>query len=235
MTTPHLYTETQPAGGVPIKMWTRGVPVEASALRQLTSPSSCAASAMFDSGQCSRIPDAPAFRSRQTEPPLTPICASLAATKPLAPRTKSGPALAGYGAIAMADALKRTVSTQPAQRWQSLNSVRDAELSDHTRFTIESGVKAFFAEPHCPWQRGTNQNRNGLLRLYGPKGIDLSRWSTHEIDAVAQPLNNRPRKTLVWQAQAEALNDPLKYAAEPGIAPTDRIRPGSQCDPHSDC
>lgn len=90
----------------------------------------------------------------------------------LTPRTKNGPALAGYGAITMANALKQTVTTLPAQLWQSLTRDRGKELSDQARFTIESGVKVFFADPHSPWQRGTNENTNGLLRQYFPKGND---------------------------------------------------------------
>lgn len=131
----------------------------------------------------------------------------------LTPRTKNGPALAGYGAITMANALKKTVSTMPTQLWQSLTWDRGKELSDHARFTIESGVKVFFADPHSPWQRGTNENTNGLLRQYFPKGTDLSRWDVRELQAVANSLNSRPRKTLDWRTPAEALNDYLKSAA----------------------
>ena len=129
------------------------------------------------------------------------------------PRTKNGPALAGYGATTMANALKKTVTTMPTQLWQSLTWDRGKELSDHVRFTIESGVKVFFADPHSPWQRGTNENTNGLLRQYFPKGTDLSRWDVRELQAVANALNSRPRKTLHWRTPAEALNDYLKSAA----------------------
>jgi IS30 family transposase len=131
----------------------------------------------------------------------------------LTPRTKNGPALAGYGAITMANALKKTVSTMPTQLWQSLTWDRGKELSDHARFTIESGVKVFFADPHSPWQRGTNENTNGLLRQYFPKGTDLSRWDVRELQAVTNALNSRPRKTFDWRTPAEALNDYLKSAA----------------------
>ena len=128
------------------------------------------------------------------------------------PRVKNGPALAGYGAITMANALQRTVTKLPSHLWQSLTWDRGKELSDHARFTIESGVKVFFADPHSPWQRGTNENTNGLLRQYFPKGTDLSRWSEQELQAVALTLNNRPRKTLGWKTPAEALNDYLESA-----------------------
>jgi IS30 family transposase len=138
----------------------------------------------------------------------------------LTPRTKNGPPLAGYGAVTMANALKRTVATLPGQLCQSLTWDRGKELSDHARFTIESGVKVFFADPHSPWQRGTNENTNGLLRQYFPKGTDLCRWGEQELRAVATTLNNRPRKTLGWRTPAEALNDYLKSAAQPGVATT---------------
>ncbi|WP_084669785.1 IS30 family transposase [Duganella zoogloeoides] len=130
----------------------------------------------------------------------------------LVPRMKNGPALAGYGAVTMANALKNTVTDMPALLWQSLTWDRGKELSDHARFTVESGVKVFFADPHSPWQRGTNENTNGLLRQYFPKGTDLSRWSAHEIQAVANALNSRPRKTLGWKTPAEALDEYLKSA-----------------------
>lgn len=138
----------------------------------------------------------------------------------LAPRTKNGPPLAGYGAVTMATALKKTVTQLPAELWRSLTWDRGKELSDHARFTIEAGVKVFFADPHSPWQRGTNENTNGLLRQYFPKGTDLSRWSAREIGAVAHALNTRPRKTLGWKTPAETLNEYLKSVHQPGVATT---------------
>ncbi|ACA93356.1 MULTISPECIES: IS30 family transposase [Burkholderia cepacia complex] len=138
----------------------------------------------------------------------------------LIPRTKNGPALAGYGAVTMANALKKTVTDMPALLWRSLTWDRGKELSDHARFTVESGVQVFFADPHSPWQRGTNENTNGLLRQYFPKGTDLSRWSAQEIQAVAHTLNTRPRKTLGWKTPAEALNEHLKSAQQSRVATT---------------
>lgn len=138
----------------------------------------------------------------------------------LIPRTKNGPALAGYGAVTMANALKKAVTSLPAQLWQSLTWDRGKELSDHVRFTIESGVKVFFADPHSPWQRGTNENTNGLLRQYFPKGTDLSRWSEEELQAVAHTLNTRPRKTLGWMTPVEALNEYLQSVQQPCVATT---------------
>jgi IS30 family transposase len=136
------------------------------------------------------------------------------------PRTKNGPPLAGYGAITMANALKKTVTDLPAELWQSLTWDRGKELSDHVRFTVESGVKVFFADPRSPWQRGTNENTNGLLRQYFPKGTDLSRWSAREIQAVAFTLNTRPRKTLGWKTPAEALSEHMKSIQQPSVATT---------------
>ena len=138
----------------------------------------------------------------------------------LIPRKKNGPALVGYGAVAMANALKDTVKALPARLWRSLTWDRGKELSDHARFTIESGVKVFFAAPRSPWQRGTNENTNGLLRQYFPKGTDLSRWSAQEIQAVAHALNTRPRKTLGWKTPAETLNEYLKSVQQPSVATT---------------
>ena len=81
-------------------------------------------------------------------------------------------------------------------------------------------MRVFFADRHSPWQRGTNENTNGLLRQYFPKGTDLCRWSEHELQAVAITLNNRPRKTLGWKTPAEALDAFLKSGVQPGVATT---------------
>ena len=134
---------------------------------------------------------------------------------------KNGPALAGYGAITMKNALANTMSRLPAQVTRSLTWDRGKEMSAHAKFTVETGIPVFFADPQAPWQRGTNENTNGLLRQYFPKGTDLSCWSAEEIEAVAHTLNTRPRKSLSWKTPAEALNEHLLLLQQAGVASTD--------------
>ncbi|MER9445846.1 IS30 family transposase [Mesorhizobium sp. M0340] len=126
-----------------------------------------------------------------------------------APRTKNGPALARHGAEAMRDAITRTIITLPEELRRSLTWDQGAEMAQHDRLTIDAGVQVYFCDPQSPWQRGTNENTNGLLRQYFPKGTDLSIHSADEIAAVAAALNARPRKTLGWKTPAEALDELL--------------------------
>jgi len=134
--------------------------------------------------------------------------------------TKNGPPLGGYGAIAMKDALAATMTTLPEQLRRTLTWDRGKELSQHAQFKIETGTAVYFADPHSPWQRGTNENHNGLLRQYFPKGTDLSRWSAEEMLAVEAALNTRPRKTLEWKTPAEALHEHLRSVHQGGVATT---------------
>lgn len=136
------------------------------------------------------------------------------------PRTKNGPALAGYGAVTMKNALVTTVGALPASIRRSLTWDRGKELSSHAAFTAETGTPVFFADPRSPWQRGTNENTNGLLRQYFPKGTDLARWSADEVQAVADVLNNRPRKVLGWRTPAEVFEEQLQLVNQASVART---------------
>ena len=120
----------------------------------------------------------------------------------------------------MKNALASTMTTLPEQLRRSLTWDRGKELSQHAAFKIETGIPVYFADPQSPWQRGTNENTNGLLRQYFPTGTDLSRWAADEIEAVATALNSRPRKTLGWKTPAEALNQHLHSLQQAGVATT---------------
>ena len=135
-----------------------------------------------------------------------------------APPVKNGPALSGYGAVAMNAALAASISHLPGQLRQTLTWDRGKELSGHAQLTLDTGTKVFFADPHSPWQRPSNENTNGLLRQYFPKGTDLSRWSAEDLQAVALALNNRPRKTLGWRTPAEVFDEQLRLLQQPGVA-----------------
>jgi IS30 family transposase len=134
-------------------------------------------------------------------------------------RPKNGPALAGHGAEAVRDAITRTITTLPEALRRSLTWDQGAEMTEHPRLRIDIGLQVYFCDPHSPWQRGTNENTNGLLRQYFPKGTDLAAHSADDLAAVAAALNARPRKTLGWRTPAEALGAALR-SAQTGVATT---------------
>jgi IS30 family transposase len=127
-------------------------------------------------------------------------------------RVKNGPALAGHGAEAVRDAIARAIGTLPEQLRRSLTWDQGAEMAQHARLRIDTGLEVYFCDPRSPWQRGTNENTNGLLRQYFPKGTNLGAHSATDLAAVALALNTRPRKTLGWRTPAEALDEFLRSA-----------------------
>jgi IS30 family transposase len=136
------------------------------------------------------------------------------------PRDKHGPALAGHGAEAVRDAITQAMASFPEQLRRSLTWDQGTEMSSHEQLSIDTGLKVYFCDPQSPWQRGTNENTNGLLRQYFPKGTDLSVHGPTDLQAVAFALNTRPRKTLGWHTPAEALNDVLRSANRSRVATT---------------
>ncbi|ESY51190.1 integrase [Mesorhizobium sp. LNJC372A00] len=141
-----------------------------------------------------------------------------------APRSRNGPALAGHGAEAVRDAITRTIATLPTELRRSLTWDQGAEMAQHAALKIDSGIQVYFCDPQSPWQRGTNENTNGLLRQYFPKGTDLSAHSAATIAAVAATLNARPRKALGWKTPAEALDQWLMKRETDPVATTVSIR-----------
>ena len=130
-----------------------------------------------------------------------------------APRVKNGPALTGHGAEAVRDAIAEAIGALPEQLRRSLTWNQGAEMAHHAKLRIDTGLEVYFCDPQSPWQRGSNENTNGLLRQYFPKGTDLARHSPDDLAAVAAALNTRPRKTLDWKTPAEVLDEHLAAAA----------------------
>lgn len=124
----------------------------------------------------------------------------------------------GHGADAMQQAMITKISDLPDILRRTLTWDQGHEMANHIQIAAATGLDIYFCDPHSPWQRGSNENTNGLLRQYFPKGTDLSRWGAGFLDFVATELNNRPRKRLDWRTPAEALDQLL--VDQPGVAKT---------------
>jgi IS30 family transposase len=119
----------------------------------------------------------------------------------------------GHTAEAVRVALAKKIRHLPTELRRSLTWDQGHEMAEHARFTIDTGVQVYFCDPKSPWQRGSNENTNGLLRQYLPKTTDLSKVSTAELNAIARSLNGRPRQTLEWRSPSEAFNEAVAMTA----------------------
>jgi transposase, IS30 family len=119
----------------------------------------------------------------------------------------------GHNAEVVREAIAKRIVTLPTELRRSLTWDQGGEMGQHLRFTVDTGVQVYFCDPHSPWQRGSNENTNGLLRQYFPKGHDISGFTQDQLNAVARQLNGRPRQTLGWRTPSEVLTDAVATIA----------------------
>ena len=116
----------------------------------------------------------------------------------------------GHRAELVADALAAAITTLPQQLTRSLTWDQGHEMAEHARFTVDTGIAVYFCDPKSPWQRGSNENTNGLLRQYLPRQVSMRDYSQDDLDSIAAELNGRPRQTLGFKTPSEALNEVLR-------------------------
>ena len=116
----------------------------------------------------------------------------------------------GHRAELVADALAAAITTLPRQLTRSLTWDQGHEMAEHARFTVDTGIAVYFCDPKSPWQRGSNENTNGLLRQYLPRTVSMRDYSQADLDDIAAELNGRPRQTLGFKTPSEALNEALR-------------------------
>ena len=116
----------------------------------------------------------------------------------------------GHTAGVVADALAKAITSLPSQLRRSITWDQGKEMAEHARFSVAAGVPVYFCDPHSPWQRGSNENTNGLLRQYFPRSTDFRALTQRDLDAVAAELNDRPRQTLEWKSPCQALDEALR-------------------------
>jgi IS30 family transposase len=119
----------------------------------------------------------------------------------------------GHTAELVRTAMARKIRSLPTELKRSLTWDQGKEMAEHVRFTIDTGLQVYFCDPKSPWQRGTNENTNGLLRQYLPKTTDLSAVTQTQLNAIARSLNGRPRQTLGWKSPSEAFNEAVAMTA----------------------